>query len=469
MQRLGQVLGVLAMMVVTACGGSGGGSTPPPAAPATWVHQAGGVSDALSSDVATLADGSTYLAGYFLDEAVFGAGSPEETTLTSVGDLDHFVARYRKDGTLAWAVRDGGLRDDRAEALDVFTDGSCVVAGYRIDPVAGDPDAFTSRFAANGQRLWLSYGFGSGNDTGSAVVALADGTCVATGSFTDAATFGPGEAQETILTSSGGQHGFVARYAANGSLLWAVATLGSGPSRVLAAGRGPGGGVVVAGTFEGTVILGPGEAGEQTLVSTGGNDLFVAGYAADGHLAWAARDGGAGEDQVRDLATYADGSFVLAGASWDATGMSGGGWLQRRTAPGTLAWASAVVTPGADSLGTHVATMADGSCLLGGTFDGGITLGLGTATEAHFDAVGLTDLFYARFSGSGALRWARAVEGLGDSNGAAVGTHADGTIALAGYFLDDVTLGPGTATETSVSSPGGFEVFVARLGASGAP
>ena len=99
--------------------------------------------------------------GYFYGSATFGPSEPNQTVLTSAGGEDIFIARYNPDGTLAWAKRSGGVSSD--------------------------------------------YGWG--------ITTLSDNSTVVTGVFYDSATFGPGEPNETILTSAGGLDIFIARFA----------------------------------------------------------------------------------------------------------------------------------------------------------------------------------------------------------------------------------------------------------------
>jgi len=100
------------------------------------------------------------VAGRFEDAATFGEGEPNETTLTSAGRCDIFLAKYNAEGTLSWVKRAGGADGDH----------------------------------------------------GSGVAALADGGALATGGFSGAATFGPGEPNETTLTSGGFEDVFIARF-----------------------------------------------------------------------------------------------------------------------------------------------------------------------------------------------------------------------------------------------------------------
>ena len=50
--------------------------------------------------IATTARGDSYVTGFFPGTATFGEGEPNETTLTSAGNEDIFVAKYDPDGAL---------------------------------------------------------------------------------------------------------------------------------------------------------------------------------------------------------------------------------------------------------------------------------------------------------------------------------------------------------------------------------
>ncbi|MHC5044579.1 MAG: hypothetical protein ACYTGI_19650, partial [Planctomycetota bacterium] len=162
--------------------------------------------------------------------ATFGPGEAGETDLTSAGGHDIFVARYNTDGTLAWAKRAGGADSDRGIGIAALADGSCVVTGLfaaaatfgpgevgeTVLTSAGGYDVFVARYNADGTLAWAKRAGGADYDEGHGIAALADESCVVTGRFGAAATFGPGEAGETVLTSAGSAEIFVARYNADG-------------------------------------------------------------------------------------------------------------------------------------------------------------------------------------------------------------------------------------------------------------
>jgi hypothetical protein len=104
--------------------------------------------------------GNVYVTGYHNGPAIFGRGSPSETQLHIFGTQDIFVAKYNTHGDLEWVTNAGSGGDDR----------------------------------------------------GARIVADTSGNCYVTGRFVSAATFGFGEANQTILTSALGSDIFIAKY-----------------------------------------------------------------------------------------------------------------------------------------------------------------------------------------------------------------------------------------------------------------
>jgi hypothetical protein len=135
-----------------------------------WAKQAGGGGDNGGTGIAVDNSGNSYVTGYFDGSATFGAGEANQTTLTSASANDVFVAKYNSSGALQWAKRAGGVGFDEAYGIAVDGSGNSYVTGY----------------------------------------------------FDGSATFGAGEANQTILTAAGGSLDiFVAKYNSSGALQWA--------------------------------------------------------------------------------------------------------------------------------------------------------------------------------------------------------------------------------------------------------
>ncbi len=222
---------------------------------------AGGTGHERGEAVAAMPDGGAVVVGRFAASATFGPGEANETTLVSAGGDDVFVARYAPDGTLVSARRAGGTS--------------------------------------------LDYGLG--------VAPLPDGGVVVTGSYQSAATFGPGEANETTLPMGLYNNGFVARFAYDGDLVWVRAATGTGELLSQDVAALPDGTTWVTGAFGGSATFGSGEANETILTAVHGHDVFVARYAANGTLQWANRAGGTSWEKAPGVAVSPDGTAVVTG------------------------------------------------------------------------------------------------------------------------------------------------------------
>jgi len=104
--------------------------------------RAGGAGFDAGFAVAVDGDGGAILAGTFESSAVFGRDEPTETTLVAAGDKDLFLARYDREGRLAWATMAGGPTYDAGRGLAVTSRGDVVLTGgYGTSAVfgAGEP------------------------------------------------------------------------------------------------------------------------------------------------------------------------------------------------------------------------------------------------------------------------------------------------------------------------------------------
>ncbi|MDF1702522.1 MAG: hypothetical protein P1V36_15330 [Planctomycetota bacterium] len=240
-----------------------------------WLKTAGGIGDDFGYSLSVVSDGTFDLAGCFSNSCTFGPGEPGQTVLASDGGLDGFVGHYGADGALDWVRRVGSP--------------SHVLAPN----VAAAP--------AGGLALGLTLQSGTGG-----------------------VTFAPGEGNETTLLGQGGRDNAVARYAADGSLLWA--RLESSPSEetYVRVAVDAWGSILVAAGFSGEMKVALGQADEMTLTSAGMFDAYVSRYAAGGALIAAWRVGSSGDDYARDVTALPDGSFLVTGSLNDSVTFGAG-------------------------------------------------------------------------------------------------------------------------------------------------
>jgi len=392
-----------------------------------WATSAGGTGIDDGVAIAALGDGSALVTGYFQDIATFGAGEANETSLTTLGTIGLFLAKYNPDGTLAWAVDAGG-----------------------------------------GAGTWT---------VGNSIAALSDGSALLTGYFSaGSVTFGAGETNETVLTPVGGDNIFVAKYSSDGTLAWATSA-GGADSRGYGIATLTDGSALVAGYFNGTVTFGAGETNETVLTPVGDWDIFVAKYDPDGLLDWATSAGGADFDIAYGIAALADGSALVTG-SFDVAATFGAGeanetalsalaggrdiFVAQFDPTGLLDWATSTGTDNSDT-GLAVAALSNGSALVTGEYNG--------------TGPGVSDTFVAKFATDGVLDWTKQAFGTvsGDTVLArGIAVDPDNIVLLTGEFKGveampglgsgSVVFGSGEPNETHLlSMDGSTDLFVASM------
>jgi len=355
-----------------------------------WATRAGGENFDAAQGVATLADGSAIVAGYFTFVANFGG-----TPLTGGAGFENvFVAKLDPTGAWLWTIAAPSGSSAITTGVDALPDGGAIVTGS-FDGSAtfgtttltstGVKDAFVAKTDPDGSWAWATRAGGSGSVGGTAVGTLADGGAIVTGTVDGSATFGT-----STLTSTGGGDAFVARIGPDGAWIWATRAGGAAFDGGTGVGTLADGGAIVTGTFGATVAF-----GTTSLTSAGGLDVFVGRIEADGSWAWATRAGGAGSDGARAVSALADGSAIVAGglggdATFGATTLTGAGPRDAFVAgidpDGSWAWAARAESSGT-ALATGVAALADGSAIVTGAFADHATFGsISLASGGEWDA-----------------------------------------------------------------------------------
>ena len=178
------------------------------------------------------------MTGQLEGSATFGPGEPNQADLNSTASgRIIFIARYKPDGTLAWVKYSEGTLDyNHILGITALNDNSIVVIGLFNNTAifgqgeqnettmtsAGNQDMFIARYNPDGTLAWVkSAGDGMDNAFMIGLTALSDNSTVVTGMFSGSCTFGAGEQNETVLTSTGNQDMFIARYTSDGTLAWA--------------------------------------------------------------------------------------------------------------------------------------------------------------------------------------------------------------------------------------------------------
>jgi hypothetical protein len=261
-----------------------------------WAKSAVGPGRDEGSTITTLGDGSCLMAGYFEDTISFVDEVTNITTLSSVQSTDIFLARYKVDGTLEWAVSAGGPDFDATNGIESVDDGSVLLTGTFFKEITFGlgmkeettlyarglyHEVFVASYRTDGTLNWARHVAASefeGDILARDIVANDDGSFALIGDFNNVVVFGPDTPCETTIESDTTGGIFVARFHSDGGLAWV--RIVDGIERGIPNGNGIDlmidGSVFATGGYYGKATFCPGEANEITLEALGGDSDFDA-------------------------------------------------------------------------------------------------------------------------------------------------------------------------------------------------
>jgi gliding motility-associated-like protein len=345
-----------------------------------WAKSAGGT-DGHSEGWAVSADvnGNVFICGYFYSSTItFGS-----TVLTnaSVGSADLFLAKYDANGNILWAKSAGGVgaNEDYAYSVKADISGNVFVTGSYESPTitfgsvtltnAGASDIFLTKYDANGNVLWAKSTGGTDYDIGNSVSADGGGNVFITGYFySSTIAFG-----STGLTSTGGADIFIAKYDANGNVVWAKGAGGIVDDKGYSVSTDANGNVYATGWFQFNITF-----GSTTLTTVGNADAYITKYDANGNVLWTKDIGGTSIDYGFSVSTEIGGGVFLTGSFLSPSITSGTTTLNQPPGPsdpmfiikydasGNELCASALASGGDDN--NSVTTDPLGDVYIGGDF-----------------------------------------------------------------------------------------------------
>ena len=279
-----------------------------------WVVAAGGIETDLARGLATCSDGtSVFTVGLnVLETVVFAAGTADEVSFEGHA----FVASYRADGALRWALPlRGGFTNSRVEIEVHVVEPDCSVVlvgrygGTSDDTVdeltIGTGTTPTLTGVTPGAYGWVEF------------VARLD----AAGQLVDAApTAAPRLASaivdDTLVFATSEQ---ISRVDLDGSVIWQQPIEVTSNLFTVLDVDVTADGIVLGGTWDNhpePIVFDPGGPNEATLegdLPTSNGEIFVAAYDADGAFLWAAVETSQYDDRVQSVVAFPDGSIGAAG------------------------------------------------------------------------------------------------------------------------------------------------------------
>lgn len=240
--------------------------------------------------------------GRFEETIVFEPGESDEITLTTRGAKDFFIAKYDASGDLEWVNHEGGIGQDISTDIEINGFGNHLVTGIFTDTIVfgfggpndttltsvGVQDLFLASYDLLGNFLWARQAHGNFYAfLNPSMVVQNSNEIYITGSFSDSATFGPNENNESSINAVGTFELFHARFSSAGDFLWVTQTTGSDVTINYDVTTDFHGNSFITGNFQGTVTFGVGQPNEITFTNNGGSqsfDAFFAQYDNNGNL-----------------------------------------------------------------------------------------------------------------------------------------------------------------------------------------
>jgi hypothetical protein len=438
--------------------------TPECVAPFNFTQKGGGVGSYNNSDIgADLAmdkNGNVYATGGYQGNAVFGA-----TTLAPLGGYgsDIYLAKFRPDSTVAWAVRAGGSNDDNGISVAVDTSGNAYITGYfNLSATFYGTDAFsinkTATGGGNGYDMFVAkyntngilqsvvtipadYGYGIAVDNA--------GNAYVTGEFSESFSI-----NGNPYSPNGNMDAYLVKINAGGAVAWFKPFGGTGKDEGssvffdVSSNK-----VFLTGGFSGTVNF-----GASTLSAAGGQDMFVARFdATTGSNEWVVKGGGTSDDRgsailLKNNALYTIGWFQGTGTFGTTSVTSNSGSRDvfissHTTTAGVLNWIAQAGGSGQD-MGWNIAADNEGNIFGIGEFTGTALFG-----SLPLISAGNADMFTTRINSSGGFIQAIKGGGSGDESGRGIVVD-NCSVYMLGSFEGTALFG------RQLTSAGGSDIFL---------
>ena len=290
-----------------------------------WATVGGGALIDLGNDIATDANGNSYVVGAIQTNGPNPTAQFGNFILTGHGDYDWLVVKYDTLGNVLWAKNYGSTAGDTANSVGLDAAGNLYVTGFysgtmTVEGVTvtsrGLFDVFLAKFDGNGTLLWLKSAGGTGSDIGHGLVVDGQGNVGIVGEFQSTATFGTHSVRAAGLGDA-----FIAKYDSAGNNLWVHAGGGTISFEIDAAraiGADSLNNLYITGDYSGTATF---DGLSVPNTGTSGTDIFIAKYDMNGAIQWLHHAGGPPSDESHSIGVDEAGNSWISGFAASGPGV----------------------------------------------------------------------------------------------------------------------------------------------------
>jgi Ca2+-binding RTX toxin-like protein len=248
------------------------------------------------------------------DNSIYVTGETQSPN----GDADIYLRKYNDSGEKIWTTLINGNSSDLVEDIEISQDGFIYIAGStrsnfegKIED-GGKTDAFVSKLDSNGNLIWTKV-LGSNNWDGANAITTAEDGSIYVGGYTWGSL--------TNRINNGLPDGFLAKYDANGSLIWSK-TLGSYTTDYINDLAIDQNGLIWAvGFTDGTSLDFSNNPGPDN------GDAFIATFNKDGEILWLKKEGSRAQDSAKAVAVDSGNvAYVFGHSSGNFEGIKNNGY-----------------------------------------------------------------------------------------------------------------------------------------------
>lgn len=379
-----------------------------------WARSAGEVLDMsgyVVSDICTDANGNVYVVGNYTTSITFDS--------ITLANERAYIVKYDSSGNVLWAK--GALTLANSTAADALGNVYVVGSFYsqtltlgaftltNTDTTGFWADIYIVKYDASGNVLWAKSIGSTGQDEIASIATDPMGNIFVSGSFgyTTSITIGTNTITNATNNNGWGYDIFVAKYDANGNVIWAQGAGGAGSNDyILGVSSDASGNVFITGKYYTPSIT----FGSTTLYNTDTSstnvsfDSFVVKYSAAGNMLWAKGIGGTG---------------------WD--------------------------------YGNGITNDTDGNVYIVGIYSDTISFGSFNLSNTNFGAF---NIFVVKYDPLGNVLWAKQAGGVDNDYGNSISLDVYGNIFITGtYTSPQMVFGTDT-----INNSGGYQMFLAKMG-----
>ena len=356
----------------------------------SWEKTYGGTTDDVAYFIQPTGDGGYIVAGY--------------KNVSS--NYDIYVLKLNSSGETVWQKTLGGSGDDIAYCIQQTSDGGYLIGGYTTSAGSGGRDAYILKLDSSGNLLWQRIRGYSGTEVLYSIQQTSDGGFIAVG--------------YTTSLGAGSRDVYVLKFDSSATLEWEKTFGGSSDEE----------GESITQTFDGGYVL----TGYTNSFGSGYSDVYVLKLNSVGTTEWQKTFGGSYYDGGKSIQQTADSGFIIAGYY----GYYDYFYVLKLNSSGAFEWEKKIEIRSYNTA-YSIIQAPDGEYVFTGSMGSDYNTGY--------------DIYVAKLSNSGAIKWQRKFGGNNDDYAYCVQATTDG-----GYVIAGSTYSLGN---------GGSDVYILKLDSGG--